>query len=180
MAVVVVAGPARCFRVCITVREGHIMLSSREDLLEGTQQISYLAYPVDVIEDRLLRLAKEAAQGAVPLPDFMTEVSLLVKDLRRCFRQVMEMKDRRDLSYTALQALQLAEMYCVWLYRKIHSEEMFFKKVHLEAKLRGMISEDAFSVYRTLLDAETREKEFRQKADAEISRQLLGDSSGAM
>ena len=157
------------------------MLSSRNGFLEGTQQqILYLVYPVDVIEDRLLFLTKKAAQGDVHLPDFVTEVSLLVKDLRRCFRQVIEMKDRRDLSFNVLQALQLAEAYCIWLYRRIHSEKTFFKKVHLETKLRSMISPDAFTVYRELLDAEGEEREFLRKGDAELSTQLLERPSGTM
>lgn len=157
------------------------MPPSHESHLETPpQQTSYLAHAVDVIEDRLLHLAKEAAQGAVPLEDFVSEVSLLVKGLRRCFRQVMDMKERRDLSFKALQELQLAEVHCVWLYRKIHLEEAFFKKLHLETKLRRMISADAFAVYQELLDAEDQEREFLRKGDAEISTQLLRDPSGTM
>lgn len=163
------------------MREGRLVLSSRNGFLGGAQQhIGHLAYPVDVIEDRLLRLARHAAQGTVRLPDFITEVSLLVKDLRRCFRQVTEMKERRDLSFQSLQALQLAEVHCVWLYRKALLEEAFFKKLHLETKLRSMISADAFTVYQELLDAEDREREFLRKADAEISTQLLARPSGTM
>jgi hypothetical protein len=160
-------------------KEGCIVPPSQNGLLEGLQQISSPAYPVDVIEDRLLRLTKQAAAGALPLSEFMTEASLLVKDLRRCFRQVVEMKDRRDLSFKALQELQLAEAYCVWLYRKIHAEEGFFKKVHLEARLRSMVSADAFAVYQELLAAEGQERDVLRKADVDISRQLLGDSVSA-
>lgn len=163
------------------MREGRLVLSSRNGFPEGAQQhIAHLAYPVDVIEDRLLRLARRAAQGTVRFPDFITEVSLLVKDLRRCFRQVVEMQERRDLSFQALQALQLAEVHCLWLYRKVHLEEALFKKLHLETKLRSMISADAFTVYRELLDAEDQEKAFLQKADAEISTQLLERAARTM
>ena len=163
------------------MREGRSVLSSRNGFLEGMQQsIAHLAYPVDVIEDRLLRLVKQAAQGTVRLTDFITEVSLLAKDLRRCFRQVVDMKERRDLGFQALQALQLAEVHCVWLYRKVHTEEAFFKKVLLETKLRSMISADASTVYQELLDAEDEEREFLRKGDAEISTQLLERPSGTM
>jgi hypothetical protein len=163
------------------MREGRSVLSSRNGFLEGMQLfIAHLAYPVDVIEDRLLRLTKQAAQGTVRLTDFATEVSLLVKDLRRCFRQVVDMKERRDLSFQALQALQLAEVHCVWLYRKVHLEEALFKKLHLETKLRSLISADAFTVYRELRDAEDEEREFLRKGDAEITTQLLERSSGTM
>jgi hypothetical protein len=129
-----------------------------------------------VIEDRLLHLAREAAQGAVPLDDFASELSLLVKDLRRCFRRIVEMKERRDLSFKALQDIQLAELHCVWLYRKIHLEQAFFKKLHLETRLRSMISADSFDVYQALLEAEDQEREFLRKGDVEINRQLLGEN----
>lgn len=140
---------------------------------EGTpRQISYVEHAVGRIEDRLLHLSKEAAQGTVPLGDFVAQISLFVKDLRGYFRQVVEMKERRDLGFKALQELQLAEEHCIWLYRKIHFEEAFFKKLHLERRLRSLISADAFAVYQELLDAEDQERELLGMPDDEIGRQL--------
>jgi hypothetical protein len=139
------------------------------------QEVSYLTSTAHGIEDRLLHLVKETARGAVPLEDFLGELSFLAKDLQRCFRQVVAMKERRDLSFQALREIDLVESHCIWLYRKIRLEQAFFRKLHSETKLRGILSAEAFEVYQGILDAEEQEKEFLGKEDAEIRKELLGE-----
>jgi hypothetical protein len=139
------------------------------------QQISYLAQTAHGIEDRLLHLVKEIARGAVPLEDFISELAFLAKDLQRCFRRVVDMKERRDLGFATLRDLGVVESHCVWLHRKIRLEQAFFRKLHAETKLRSMLSAEAFEVYQELLDAEDQEREFLRKGDAEVRKELLGE-----
>jgi hypothetical protein len=137
------------------------------------EDVSYLANTARVIEERFLGLIKEAARGEIPLDDFLGELLLLSKDLQRCFRRVMEMKERRDLTFRAIQELEGLDRHCVWLYRRTHVEQSFFRKLHLETKLRNLISADAFSLYQELLDVEDEERAFLAKCDAEIRSLLL-------
>lgn len=139
--------------------------------------ISYLSHTASNIEGRLLHLIKECTQGAVPLQDFVSELSLLSKDLQRCYRQAVEMKERRDLNFTAIAKLQEVDQHCVWLYRKINLEQAFFRKLHLETRHRSLISAEAFDVYQELINVEEHEREFRAKGDAEIKKLLLIESA---
>ena len=147
---------------------------------EAPQRLSYLESTAQGIEGRLLHLVKEVAQGAIPLADFVAELTFLEKDLRRSFRRVVDMKERRDLDFRTLRTLDVLESHYIWLYRKIHLEQTFFRKLHLEARLRSLLSTDALAVYQELLDAEEQEREFLGKGDAELRQQLLeGDCTGS-
>lgn len=137
------------------------------------ESISDLAHTAQVLEGRFISLIREAARGAIPLDDFLDELSLLSKDLQRCFRCMIEMKERRDLTFRAIEKLQDIDRHCVWLYRRTRLEQGFFRKLHLETKLRSLISADAFIVYQELLDMEDRERGFLAKCDTEIRDLLL-------
>ncbi len=65
----------------------------------------------------------------------------------------------------------------MWLYRKIHLEQAFFMKLHLEAKLRSLISAEAYEVYQELLNADEQEGESLSKDPAELRRLLLQDDT---
>ena len=79
---------------------------SGDEIQQIPEAVSYLSNAAYTIEGRLLRLVKESAQGAVPLEDFLSELTLLLKDLRRCYRQVMDLGERRDLGSKAVKELQ--------------------------------------------------------------------------
>ena len=149
----------------MSLTRGHYAESIPED-------VAYLANTARVIEERFLGLIREAARGAVPLDDFLGELSFLSKDLQRCFRRVLETNERRDLTFRVIEELHGINRHCVWLYRRIHVEQVFFRKLLLETRLRNLISADAFSLYQELLDVEDQERMFLAKCDAEI-RSLL-------
>ncbi len=153
------------------------MQSVRPDDKTGDilQQIAHLSTVVDIIEGRLLRLIKVRGEESDPLEDFVEELLLLAKDLRRCYRQVADLKERRDLPFKEVVKLQELDQHCVWLYRNIHLEQAFFGKMHLESKLRSLISPEAFGVYQEFQNAEEQEKEFLASDDARIKKFLLGE-----
>jgi len=130
---------------------------------------------VNTIERRLLQLIKESAQGDVALEDFVSELSLMTKDLERSYHQIADLSGRRDLSFDATATLGELEQRCVWLYRKICQEQAFFKKLHLEGKLRGLISAEAYEVYQELLNVDAEEREVLGKGSSEIRRLLSRD-----
>jgi len=143
-----------------------------------SQQITRLADTVHTVERRLLQLVEEASQGAVPLEDLASELSLLGKEVARCYRQIGDLNDRRDLGFQAATKLQELDQHCVWLYRKTHLEQYFFRKWHLETRLRGLVSGEALTVYQEILTAEESEKEFLVQGDVEIRRLLLEQGRG--
>ena len=142
------------------------------------QQVIRLADTVHTVERRLLQLVEEASEGAVPLDDLDGELSLLGKEIARCYRQIGDIKDRRDLGFQASTKLEELDHHCIWLYRKTHLEQYFFRKWHLETRLRGLVSADALTVYQEILSAEVSEKEFLVRGDVEIRRLLLEEGRG--
>jgi len=144
----------------------------------GTVDLSPLSASVNTVEQRLLHMIKEGAQGEVALEDFGSELSRLTRVLEHCYREIADMSGRRDLSFDATATLGELDQRCVWLYRKICEEQAFFKKLHLEAKLRSLISAEAYEVYQELLNVDAEEREVLGKGPSEIRRRLLRDDAG--
>ncbi len=161
-----------------TARGIRVLSPSRDDNAEDTSpHISYLANTAHTIESRLLHLIKECAGGGLPLEDFVGELSLLSKDVQRCYRQVADIEKRRDLRFNTRTQLQEIDQRCVWLVRKIHAEQVFFRKLHLERKLRSLISAEAADVYEELLDVDDQDREYLTRDDAEVRKSLLEETS---
>jgi len=121
-------------------------------------------------------LIKQRAGGAISLEDFIGELSRLRGDLGRCYRQITETSGRRDLSFSIIASLDELDQWCLWLYRKTHLEQAFFEKLHLEQRLRTLISPEAFEVYQELLNVEEREREFLGKETSDIKRLMLTEN----
>jgi hypothetical protein len=130
-----------------------------------------------MIEKRLLCLVKERASGAMPRGDFAGELSVMRKDLGRCYREITETSGRRDLSFGVITALGELDQCCLWLYRKTYLEQAFFEKLHLEQRLRTLISLEAYEVYQDLLNVEEREREFLGTDQTEIKRLLFEEGA---
>ncbi|MDR7544455.1 MAG: hypothetical protein QN120_09445 [Armatimonadota bacterium] len=137
--------------------------------------IAYLSSSVYGLESRLLRLVRESAGGGIPLDDFVTELSLLAKDVRRLFRQAGEARQRRDLHFSAAMKLQEISDHCVWLYRKIQLERAFFEKLYYESRLRSVASDDVYTLSQRLVQAEALEQQFSRATDEQLRRELLDD-----
>jgi hypothetical protein len=131
------------------------------------------------LEGRFLYLIKEEANGAIPREAVVGELSLLSRDLKSCFQRLVEVQERRDLSFKTTRELQEIDQYCVWLFRTIQVQQTFLKKLSLEAKLRSLVSPEAFSAYETLLDLDEEQRESEASDEAKIRLLLLetGDRS---
>ncbi len=141
------------------------------------RHLSHLSNTVTTIERRLLHLIKESTEGAVALDDFVSELSLLTKDLEGCYHQIADLRGRRDLTFDTNATLEELDRCCVWLYKKTYLEQAFFKKLHLERRLRSLISAEAYEVYQELLNVDEEEGEVLGKGPAEIRRLLLRDDT---
>lgn len=156
-----------------TVRAADLRSASQR--LEVTPLPEQTAVDVDsissalgVLEGRVLRLIKECSEGTIPLADVLSEMQLLGKDIGRLDRGAEEASQRRDLPYGASARLEEIGRHCVWLYRKVQLEQVFFRKLHMEVGLRRLVSEEAFSVYQALLELEGREAFFQQSTESQI------------
>ncbi len=147
------------------------------NLPEASQQIAHLADITHTIERRLLHLVKQGTQRAIPPEDIESELGLLVKEVERCYRRIADIQDRRDVGFKAETRLKDVGRHCLWLHRRIHVEQSFFRRWHLETKLRALISAEAFGVYQEILDAEQLGREYLMRGDAEIAR-LMREASG--
>ncbi len=140
-------------------------------------QASELVSSIRVVEERLLRLIRETAKGAIPIDEVIGELPLLAKDVGRMFRQAEETQARRDMQYAIVTQLRELKDHCVWLYRKIHLELAFFEKLYLESQLRSQISEDAYRLYQRLMSAEELDRRFHYASDEQVERRLRGEAS---
>ncbi|HTD46537.1 MAG TPA: hypothetical protein VK881_04640 [bacterium] len=150
--------------------------SVQGDNESGLRSLAHLSTATNSAERRLLHLIKERAGEAVSLEDFIGELSRLRGDLGRCYREITETNGRRDLSFSIIAALDGLDQWCLWLYRKTHLEQAFFEKLHLEQRLRTLISTDAYEVYQELLTVEEREREFLGKEASDIKRLMLTEN----
>lgn len=137
-----------------------------------SQQITRLTDITHTVECRLLQLIAEGAEKTVPLENFSTELELLAKEVTRCYRQVADIRERRDVGFEAGAGLEKLVPHCVWLYRRIRLEQCFFRKWHLETELRSRVSAEAFDVYQKIADVEAREREYVTRDDDEIRRMM--------
>jgi hypothetical protein len=153
------------------VRESN---SDADDVLLRIRQD--LSGILNVLEGRYLYLLKEGARGNVPEEGVIGELSFLSRDLRACFRRLIEMEERQDLSFTATKDLQEIDQRCVWLFRKIRVQQAFLKKLRLEATLRSLVSTEAFDIYQRVLTFDEEERESVAADEARI-RALLQEEN---
>jgi hypothetical protein len=150
------------------VRESH---DSAEALLQRIRED--LSNILNILEGRFLYLIKEEARGAIPPEGVVSELSLLSRDLKSCFRRLVDMQERRDLSFKDTKELQEVDQYCVWFFRRIRVQQTFLKKLSLEAKLRSLVSPEAFNIYQALLNLDEEEREVVANDEAKIRALLL-------
>jgi hypothetical protein len=148
--------------------------SNAEDVFQSIRQD--LSSILNVLEGRFLYLLKEGARGNLPVEGVAGELSFLSRDLRACFRRLVELEERRDLTFKATKALQEIDQRCTWLFRKIRVQQAFLKKLSLEAKLRSLVSAEAFDVYQRLITLDEEERESVAGDEARI-RALLQDEN---
>ncbi|HEV2358582.1 MAG TPA: hypothetical protein VGZ23_13385 [bacterium] len=147
----------------------------RGDGTERAQEdISDLLITVTTIEGRVLRLVREGDRE-IPVEDLANELTLLSRDLRRCYRRAQDLSERRDLGFRTQRKLRHLQQQCIWLYRKAHQERAFFQKLQLEARLRRVISEEAFGLYQQLLWADHEERRLAASEDSAVAALLLAE-----
>ena len=66
-----------------------------------------------------------------------------------------------------------ADRRCVWLFRKIRLQQVFLTKLSLEARLRSLVSAEAYNIYQRLLNQDEEERETLNSDDARIRDRLL-------
>lgn len=128
---------------------------------------------LNILEGRLLYLIREGGRGGIPPEAVVSELSFLQRDLRAGFRRLVEVEERRDLGFNAMQELQEMDHRCTWLFRKIALQQIFLRKLVLETNLRSLISADAFAVYQALLSLEEEEQETLSTSDAQMRARLM-------
>jgi hypothetical protein len=128
---------------------------------------------LQILEGRLLYLIREGGRSAIPPDAVVSELSFLSRDLRAGFRRLMEVEERRDLGFSATKELRAINQHCTWLFRKIVSQQIFLRKLTLEATLRDLISTEAFAIYQTLLGLEEEEHEALSSDDAQVRARLM-------
>lgn len=109
----------------------------------------------------------------MPVEDVTAELMVLSKELKQCHHRVREVDERTDLDYEDTEDLKRLDGYGIWLFRKIHLEQLLVHKFAIEAQLRGLISDGAFQIYEALLEAEDEEHQLLTSGSDRIRDQLL-------
>ena len=128
---------------------------------------------LNILEGRALYLIKESVRGAIAPDGVVAELAPLLRDLRACYRRLTDVKERQDLSYDAARQLDEADRRCVWLFRKIRLQQVFLTKLSLEARLRSLVSPEAYDIYQTLLNQDEEERDALNSDDDRIREFLL-------
>ena len=123
---------------------------------------------LNILEGRVLYLIKESVRGAIAPDAVVAELAPLLRDLKACYRRLTDVKERQDLSYDAARQLDEADRRCVWLFRKIRLQQVFLTKLSLEARLRSLVSAEAYNIYQRLLNQDEEERETLNSDDARI------------
>ena len=131
---------------------------------------------VGTLESRFLYLIKERERGNIDSEDVAGELSPLLRDLRYCFRRLVEVEEREDLNFRAVQDLEEIDRHCLWLFRKIRVQRVFLRKLSLEAKLRSLIPTEAFDIYQAVLDLDEEQRESATSNDAAIRVLMLEEA----
>ena len=142
-----------------------------EDIWQHIRQD--LSTVLGILEGRFLFLIREGGRGAIPPEAVAGELSLLLRDLKASFRRVVEMEERRDLSFKTTNELHEIDQHCVWLFRGIRAQQTFLRKLNLEANLRRLASPEAFSIYQTLIGLDDEEREAQSTDDAKTRTLIL-------
>jgi hypothetical protein len=146
----------------------------QENIGSADQATTDLFLTLATIEGRVLRLIRKGDRE-IPIRDLVTELSVLSVDLRRCHREIVDLSERRDLSFMTQKNLRRLWEHSIWLYRKTHSERAFFQKLELENRLRALISQEAFNLHQELLTVDDDQRRFIESDDASVAAQLLAD-----
>jgi len=128
---------------------------------------------LNILEGRVLYLIKESARGAIAPDAVVAELAPLLRDLQACYQRLTDVKERQDLSYDAARQLDEADRWCVWVFRKIRLQHVFLTKLSLEARLRSLVSAEAYNIYQRLLNHDEEERETLNSDDARIRDRLL-------
>src|SRR5690348_14892054 len=92
-----------------------------ETLLQRIKQ--NISSIVDALENRFLYLIKEREGGAIPSEDVAEELSPLLRDLKRCFRRLVDVEEREDLSFRTAMDLREINRRCLWLFKKMRMQQ---------------------------------------------------------
>src|SRR5437588_9874120 len=128
---------------------------------------------LNILEGRVLYLIKEGVRGAIAPDAVVAELAPLLRDLKACYRRLTDVKERQDLSYDTARQLDEADRRCVWMFRKIRFQQVFLTKLSLEARLRSLVSPEAYDIYQRLLNLEEEERDAVNSDDARVRDLLL-------
>jgi hypothetical protein len=152
-----------------------VISGDEPDLLQRIRRD--VAAIVEMLDARFLHLLREGAAGVIPPEQLANELAGLERDVKRCFQRLTEVRERRDLSFKTAQELLEIDRHCIWLFRKLRVQQAFLKKLALEAKLRTLVSEEAFNIYLMLLNLDEEERQ-SLASDDEKTRMLMLEEQG--
>lgn len=144
----------------------------------AAQDVGDLVVTLSAIEAGVLHIVREGRR--MPVETLTREFSGLAQELRRCYRRLVDVAERRDLGFATQRKIRQMREHTIWLYRKISQEQIFFRKLALEASLRQVISTEAFGVYQQLLCADDEERRRAGRDDAALATLLLSDQDEAL
>lgn len=143
----------------------------------AANDVGDLLVAITEAETRAIRLVREGTR--MPVEVLVKEFSDLGQEIRGHFRRLVDLAERRDLGFGTQRKLRQLQEQCLWLYRKARREAVFFTKLSLEARLRELISPDAFKVYQRLLCADDEERRLAARDDTALATLLLSEGEEA-
>jgi hypothetical protein len=108
----------------------------------------------------------------IPPVDVLAEYLEILASLKLIYNQLQELSERRDSSYLADRRLNYLQGHCVWLTRRVSTEFLLVRQLHLERELRSAISQDAYQVFLRLEDVTDASREIETLGDRDLMARL--------
>jgi hypothetical protein len=144
---------------------------------ETASRASELHDELAAIEERLIRLTREAGSAERPLEAIINDLAGLAPEVRRGLARVQEALERRDLTYDEA-ALQEMRRRALWLYRRSRLERVFYGKLRLERALRDSLYRQVLEAYDELSAMEAEESRLHGVSDDQLITELFREAPG--
>lgn len=149
------------------------------EIQDPTSTVGEIEAQLSNIESQLTQLTREGSAGGRPLEEVIAELTLLSRRVRPDYSILLEMLERRDLTYELMTKLEEVRRRALWLYRRSRLEQIFYSKLKLERSLRDMLYRQILEGYDEFSDLEATESLLRTLPEDRLAAELLQEEGTA-
>ncbi len=137
------------------------------------------------IESQLIQLTREGSRGGTragerSLDEVISELAALPQRIHPHYSRLVEILERRDLTYELVATIEELRKRALWLYRRSRLERIFYAKLRLERSLRDTLYRQILEAYDEFSSMEAMESHLRGFSDDVLAAELLREDVAAL